>query len=203
MEKKIILKKKIRLYHVHSPLPWIQTFEVKHLVQQTSLIFEKFVPLGCSTSRITFKAFSVFEGWWWLSDRRADISISCRSRTGQSRLLTSLGNERSFRRQPRFQQDELQSLVTRWKGLLRAAVTSRILGQHLKWKALVLASRQPLVAPSARVQKYKLRGREQFSGLWGIRRASCLLDHLWSFRKEKTLWWLLEISRHFGSNLWR
>ena len=87
----------------------------------SSLLFEQLMPLGCFTSCITFKAFIISEDWWWPSDRRADSSISCRSRTGQSRLFTSLGNELSFRRQPRFQQDELQSLVTRWNGLLKAA----------------------------------------------------------------------------------
>lgn len=148
------------------------------------------MPVGCSICRLTFKAFIISEGWWWPSDRRADSSISCRIRRGQSTLLTSLGNEPSFQRQPRFQQVELQNLVTWWNGLSRAAFTSRILGHHWKWKVLVLFQTCFLPAFSdtlRRIQRYKLREREQFSGLQSARRAIFILHHLWSYNKEKTL----------------
>lgn len=156
----------------------------------SSLIFEV-MPVGCSTCRLTFKAFIISEGWWWPSDRRADSSISYRIRRGQSTLLTSLGNELSFQRQPRFQQVELQNLVTGWNGLSRAAFTSRILSHHWKWKVLVLFPTCFLPAFSdtvRRVQRYRLREREQFSGLPSARRAIFTLHHLWCFKKEKTPW---------------
>lgn len=157
-----------------------------------SLIFEKVMPVGCSICHLTFKAFIISESWWWPSDRRADSSISYRIRRGQSTLPTSLGNELSFQRQPRFQQVELQNLVTWWNGLSRAAFTSRILGHHWKRKVLVLFQTCFLPAFSdtlRRIQRYKLREREQFSELQSARRAIFILHHLWSYNKEKTLQW--------------
>lgn len=153
-------------------------------------------PLGCFTSCITFKAFIISEDWWWPSDRRADSSISCRSRTGQSRLFTSLGNELSYRTQPRFQQDELQSLVTRWNVLLKAAFILKDPRSLLETESVSAVSNlpcQPFGSTLCRGQKYKLGGREQFSGFCGVKRAQFILNHLRSFRKEKILWWVLKI----------
>lgn len=160
------------------------------------------MPLGCSTSRVTFKIFIVFKGWWWLSDRRADSSISCRSRTGRSRLPISLGNKRSFRRQPRFQQDELQSLVTRWKGLLSAPVTSRILGHHLKWKALVLLRTCFLPAfGSTECKSTEIQTERERAIFWALRcQESKLPPRLLAiFQEGKDPLMALEISRVFGS----
>lgn len=167
MEKKITLMKKTNTvscslsFAVNSDI-WRRVFS-----STSSFPFETVRPWGCFTSCITFKAFIISEDWWWPSDRRVDSSISYRSRTGQSRPFTFPGNELSFWRQPRFPQDELKSLVTRWNGLSKSAFTLEDPWSPLEMECVSPISNlpcQPLGVPLAEDRNTNWEGESNFLG---------------------------------------
>lgn len=174
-KRKITLTKKPTLFHV-PPSPRIQTFEGEYLVLTSSCWDgEAFRMLhflyylqglyyiwghcdGQVTGELTVllaveagqvNQFSHSQVMSWVSERAADSS-----RMSQRVLL----------------QDGLWSLL----------LHSRILGHLLKWSVLVLFQICPIAfgSTSCRGQKYKLRGREQFSRFQGVKRACFILNHL-------------------------
>jgi hypothetical protein len=73
MEQKI---KVIKNKAVSRSLPFAVNSNSEGILCNKQHHFEKVISLGCSTSRITFQVFIIFEGWWWLSDRTTDSSIN-------------------------------------------------------------------------------------------------------------------------------
>lgn len=164
MEKKITLMKKTNT--VHSPLPWIQTFEGEYLVQQAASLLRQWDLWDASLPVLPSRPL-LYLRTGWPSDRRVDSSISYRSRTGQSRPFTFPGNELSFWRQPRFPQDELKSLVTRWNGLSKSAFTLEDPWSPLEMEHVSPISNlpcQPLGVPLAEDRNTNWEGESNFLG---------------------------------------